>query len=211
MNTKPLNELYDEVKSLSSKVNSQSSSAVTEFQKQLLVVHADIEKTLIELLSTSSPVKVVLFGVYYFWFTLAVPMYNPKLKIDNPLSYMTDMIMLVRSKVKSLPDPKFSTDVKTLNEKMQQLKAYLPHPAQLDVVNPALIQEQTERVNTAIHTISSKYLEENVHPELVANALFSHWLHLSVFFGVSEKEWQKTDYYSAEILQEVKHYFAKKL
>lgn len=209
MSANNLSNLYNEVKELSGKVHLQSASTVTDLQKQLLIIHADIEKTVIELLGQGCPIKVVLFSVYYFWFTLAVPIYNSKLKIDNPLMYMTDMIMLVKSKAKSLPEPSFSSDIKSLNDKMQQLKSFLPSPEQLDTVDTANIQKNTEVVNYAIHTVSSNYLEKNYHPELVANALFSIWLRMSVFFGVSEKEWQKMDYYIVEILHEVKQYFAE--
>ena len=47
--------------------------------------------------------------------------------------------------------------------------------------------------------------------EAITNALFSHWLRFSVFFGVSESEWQKMDYYLVEILKAVRGYLDSEL
>ncbi|MCP5463307.1 MAG: hypothetical protein H7A34_09125 [bacterium] len=68
------------------------------------------------------------------------------------------------------------------------------------------MQYQSTRVNTAIHVLTSDYLKQGYHPEAIANVLFSGWLRLSVFYGVSEKEWQKMDYYLVEILTAVRDY-----
>ena len=58
----------------------------------------------------------------------------------------------------------------------------------------------------SITPISDTYLTQDYHPEIVANVLFNQWLRLSVFYGVSEKEWQKMDYYFVKILAAVRSY-----
>ena len=121
---------------------------------------------------------------------------------------MPDIINLVRKKAQTLPEPNLTSEIRALNEKMQKLKQYLPIPEKLDEVSPEQAAQQTPQVNTAIHTVTSEYLQQNIHPEAVANALFCHWLRLSVFFGISEKDWQKIDYYIMDILGAVKHYLS---
>lgn len=79
-------------------------------------------------------------------------------------------------------------------------------PEDLDRVPQDLVEHQSAKVNTAIHTLTSDYLKQNYHPEIIANVLFSGWLRLSVFYGVSEKEWQKMDHYLVEILTAVRSY-----
>jgi len=89
---------------------------------------------------------------------------------------------------------------------MQSLKLNLPNPEDLDNVPEDQVEYQSIRVNTAIHTLTSDYLKQDYHPEVIANVLFIQWLRLSVLYGVSEKEWQKMDHYFVEILAAVRNY-----
>ena len=89
---------------------------------------------------------------------------------------------------------------------MQSLRSNLPNPRDLDNVPQELVEKQSIRVNRAIHTLTSDYLKQDYHPEIVANVFFSQWLRLSVFYCVSEKEWQKMDHYFVEILGAVRNY-----
>jgi hypothetical protein len=73
-------------------------------------------------------------------------------------------------------------------------------------VDQATVAYQSNKVNTAIHALTSDYLKQNYHVEVIANVLFSQWMHLSVFYGVSESDWQKMDYYLVEILTTVRNY-----
>lgn len=135
----------------------------------------------------------------------------PRESLDklSPFEELGNIINLIRKTTFELPDPEFSSNLKMLNSKMESLKSNLPHPEDLDNVPQDQVQHQSTRVNTAIHTLTSDYLKQDYHPEIVANVLFSQWLRLSVFYGISEKEWQKTDYYLPEILAAVRHYIPK--
>ncbi|NNM59257.1 MAG: hypothetical protein HKM04_05530 [Legionellales bacterium] len=206
-----IESLLTDIHQLSEKTQSQTVPAITPFQKQFLMAKADIEKTLISLLEQGCAIKIMVMSLFYFWFTLAAPLYHRKsqsMEDEDPLSHLTAIIALVKKTVKDLPAPEFSSDVHQLNEKMQALKQYASDPEKLDDVPHDEAIRQTPLVNTAIHTVSSDYLQQDFHPEAVANALFSHWLRLSVFFGISENEWQKMDYYFVEILHAVEQYIA---
>lgn len=203
-------ELLSEIRQLSEKTHSQLPITVTDFQKQCLLVHAGIEKILLELLADGCAIKVMLMSIFYFWYTLAEPMYckNPKYIGEDTFTHMVNIIRVIKETVKNLPEPKHTAELKVLNEKIETLKQYIYDPNNLEQMpEPEKIQEQTEKANKAIHTASSKYLEQDdMDMEAVANALFCHWLRLSVFFGVTEQEWQKMDYYTKEILDAVARY-----
>ena len=201
--------LLHEIHTLSSKTHANLPPAITTFQKEIAIVQAGIEKLLIELMAEGMAVKVVLMSVFYFWFTLDAPLrVEDPTVFDNysPFDEMGNIIDLVKSTVRSLPEPKLSSELKLLNAKMQALKTNLPDPASLDEVDQATVAYQSKKVNTAIHTLTSNYLKQNYHVEVVANVLFSQWMHLSVFYGVSESDWQKMDYYLVEILAAVRNY-----
>ena len=121
---------------------------------------------------------------------------------------MGAIIALVKNTAQSLPPPQLTPEIKTLNEKMQLLKSYLPSPEMLDQAVPKDIQQQTLRINTAIHSVTSEFIQQNIHPEVITMALFSYWMRLSVFFGVSESDWQKMDYYFSDILKAVRNYLS---
>ena len=91
-------------------------------------------------------------------------------------------------------------------QQTQSLKSKLPAPEDLDNVPQDHVEYQSTRVNTAIHTLTSDYLKQDYHPEVIANVLFSQWLRLSVLYGVSEQEWQKMNHYFIEILTAVRNY-----
>ena len=95
---------------------------------------------------------------------------------------------------------------------MQQLKRdHLPNPEHFDQEMPDNLHEQTAHVNLTIHTLTSDYLKQKYPLEAIAIVLFSQWLHLSVFFGVSEQDWQKMDYYFKEIIEETREYLRNNL
>lgn len=124
----------------------------------------------------------------------------------SPFEEMGNIISLIRKTTFELPDPEFSPNVKILNSKLQSLKSKLPTPEDLDNVPQDHLEYQSTRVNTAIHTLTSDYLKQDYHPEVIANVLFSQWLRLSVLYGVSEQEWQKMNHYFVEILKSVRNY-----
>lgn len=201
--------LLHEIHTLSSKTHADLPPAITTFQKKTAIVQAGIEKLLIELMAEGMAVKVVLMSIFYFWFTLDAPLRveDPAVFDDySPFDEMGNIIDLVKTTARALPEPKLSSELKMLNEKMQALKTSLPDPASLDEVDQDTVAYQSKKVNTAIHTLTSNYLKQDYHVEVIANVLFSQWMHLSVFYGVSESDWQKMDYYLVEILTAVRNY-----
>lgn len=201
--------LLEDIQLLSEKTHAEAPPATTKWQKQTMIVQADLEKLLIELALEEVAIKILVMSTFYFWFVLDAPMrgVDTALLDDySPFDAMGDIIILIRTTTKSLPLPAFSPDLKRLNEKMQMIKSCLPHPASYDQIEPKLVSSQTIRVNTAIHTLTSKYLQAEFYPEIIANVLFNEWLRLSALYGVSESEWQKMDYYFVEILTAVRNY-----
>lgn len=201
--------LLGEIRVLSEKTHAQLRPPFNDFQKQISIVQAGIEKLLIALIIEGMAIKVILMSVFYFWFTLDAP-----LRVEDPTVFdeyspfdeMGNIIDLVKSTVCALPEPKLSSELKLLNAKMQAFKSNLPDPASHDEVDQDTVAYQSNKVNMAIHTLTSDYLKQDYHVEVIANVLFSQWMHLSVFYGVSESDWQKMDYYLVEILTAVRNY-----
>ncbi|HDV5786132.1 TPA: hypothetical protein RJD83_003119 [Legionella pneumophila] len=204
--------LLSEIKSASEKVRAQALPAITDFQKQMAIAKAGIEKALIELMNQGCAIKIQLMSLFYFWFTLEAPLHvqNPEhIDEEDPFLHMGNIIELVKKTVRTLPEPELSPEIQVLNQKMQQLKKYMPNPKTLDTVPQEQVENEAANINTTIHRVTSEYLKQNFHPEAVANALFSHWLRLSVFFGVPESYWQKMDYYFKEIMGETRQYLSR--
>ena len=201
--------LLDDVHALSSKTHADLPPATTKFQKDTAIVQAGIEKLVIELMMDGMAIKVIIMSVFYFWFTLDAP-----LRVEDPSSFegyspfeeMGNIIQLVKSTANALPKPTFSKELKLLNAKMEALKSNLPHPSSLDDVPEETVPYQSNKVNTAIHTLISDYIKQDYHVEIIANILFNQWMRLSVLYGVSESDWQKMDYYFVEILTAVREY-----
>ena len=201
--------LLNEIRELSAKTYAEIPPTTTKFQKESAIVQAGLEKLVIELILEHMEVKIIYMSLFYFWFTLDAPLRGISRKSLNKLSIFEEIgniVSLIRKTTFELPDPEFSSNLKMLNSKMESLKSILPSPEDFDNVQEDQVQYQSTRVNTAIHTLTSDYLKQDYHPEIVANVLFSQWLRLSVFYGVSEKEWQKMDYYFVEILAAVRGY-----
>lgn len=206
-----MDTLIDEIHQASEKTHSQQSIATTDFQKQIFISKSGIEKVIIELMEQSCAVKTILMSLFYFWFTLEVPLQaeNPEdTENMDPMLHMGNLIELVKETVKNLPQPEFSPEIMALNSKMQEARKYMPNPESLDTVPREQVVKHVEKVNTAIHSIISSYLKQDFHPQTVANALFIHWLRMSVFFGVSERGWQKMDFYNREIMDAARQYLA---
>lgn len=204
--------LLSEIHNTSEKVRAQAFPAITDFQKKSLIIKTGLEKELIELMSQGCPIKIILMSLFFFWFMLEAPLHaenHEDMNEEDPFLHMGNIIELVKKTVRALPEPKLTPEIQVLNQKMQQLKKFIPDPESLDKVPQENIEEETAKVNTAIHTIISDYLKQGIHPEIVANALFGHWLRLSVFFGVSESDWQKMDYFFKEIIEETRRYLSK--
>jgi hypothetical protein len=202
--------LLGEIHRLAEKTHAQLPPTVTDFQKQVAITQASIEKTVMELLMQKYSIKIILMSLFYFWFTLEAPMHAADAEAihdEDAFLHMGSVIDLVKKTVRSLPKPTFTPEIQALNEKMQRLKRHLPHPEVLDKEQPANIEQQTAHINTTIHTTISAFInDEKTDPQAIAIVLFSHWMRLSVFFGVSESDWQKMDYYLPDILKAVREY-----
>jgi hypothetical protein len=198
--------LLSEIQRLSEKTHAQVPPAFNDFQKQIAITQADIEKTVIELIMQKYSVKIILMSLFYFWFTLEAPLHAPdheSINNEDAFLHMGTVIDLVKNTVQSLPNPKLTPEIKALNEKMQLLKRYLPHPEELDKP-PENLEQQTVHINTTLHSLIN-FIHQNIHLEAMSIVLFSHWMRLSVFFGVSESAWQKMDYYLPDILKAVRN------
>ena len=196
-------DLLNEIHSLLEKAQAQRPPIINDFQKQISVAQARIEKTLIELVMQKYSIKIMLMSLFYFWFTLEAPLYAADLGAvegEDVFLHMSVIIDLIKKTVRSLPNQIRAPEVEALNEKMQILKSYLPDPEILDKTLPENIKEQTIHINTSIHTLISECINQSFHLEAITIALFSQWMRLSVFFGISESEWQKMDHYFPDIL-----------
>lgn len=203
--------LLDEVHQLSEKTYAKIPAATTSFQKQTMIFQAALEKLMIELMAENCTIKVIYLTTFYFWFTLDAPSrcVSPE-SPDNISAFeeLENIVNLIRKTTSHLPEPDLSSDIKMLNAKIQHLKSHLPAPEELDNIPEDQIPSQSIKVNRAIHTLTSDYLKQDYHPEIIANVLFGQWLRLSIFYGVTESEWQKMDHYFVEILTTVREYLS---
>jgi hypothetical protein len=201
--------LLSEIRSLSEKTHAQIRPAFNDFQKQIAITQAAIEKTLIDLIMQKYSIKIILMSLFYFWFTLETPLYatdSESIDEEDAFLHMVAIIGLIKNTVSPLPTPKLTAEIRALNEKMQRLKSYLPDPESLDKEVPENIEQQTAHINTMIHSVTSEFIKQGTHIEAITIVLFSHWMRFSVFFGVSESDWQKMDYYLPSILKAVRNY-----
>ena len=172
-------------------------------------MQAKVEETLMELIIQEYSIKVILMSLFYFWFTLEAPAHaaDPEsVAGEDVFLHMGVVIEIIKNTVRSLPNQRRTPELEALNEKMQILKSYLPHPEILDKLVPKNIEEQTRHINTSINTLINECIKQNFHLEAIMVVLFSQWMRLSVFFGISESEWQKMDYYLPDILKAVRNY-----
>lgn len=112
--------LLSEIQSLSEKTHAQVPPAFNDFQKQIAITQADVEKALIELIMQKYSIKIILMSLFYFWFTLEAPLHasDPEsIDDEDAFSHMGAVIDLVKNTVRSLPNPKLTPEIKALNEK----------------------------------------------------------------------------------------------
>lgn len=210
--------LLAEIRSLSEKTHAQFPPIFDGFQKQTAIVQTMVEKTLIELITQNYSIKAILMSLFYFWFTLEASAHvvGPRaiegdVEGEDVFSHMGAIIEIIKNTVRSLPNQKRTPEISALNEKMQTLKSYLPDPQTLDKLVPKNIKEQAIHINTSIHGLINECIKQKFYLEAITVVLFSHWMRLSVFFGVSEQEWQKMDYYLPDILEAVRSYLSSAL
>ncbi len=200
--------LLKEIHILSERAHQQAVSPLNNFQKHFFMAKMEIENELIRLVSQGGAIKIVLMSIFYFWFDLALSFIDKDKEVcqEETFSHMSAIIDVVKDLIRKKPTPTLSQEVIALNKKMQKLKEYMPDPESLDKVSKETVREQTEEVNTVIFNAIEKCIQKNIHPKAIANALFNYWLRFSVFFGVSERDWQKMDYYFVDILEAADEY-----
>lgn len=200
-------ELLSEISELSSKAHASQPPSFTDFQKQTAVVQASLVKLLMELITDGVAVKVIYMSLFNLWFLLDAPLrFKEPLPLDeySPFDEMNDIIDIIKETTRLLPEPNFSEDIRLLNHKMQFLKSKLPSATSKDEIDSDTISAQSVRVTTEINELVITYLKQKYHVEALTNVMFNEWMHLSVFYGVSESEWQKMDYYLGDILKAVR-------
>jgi hypothetical protein len=200
--------LLKEVSALAQKIQGKAGFAINDFQKCFVIEKVDIEILLTELIKEGAPIKIILTSLFYGWFQLEASFYTHFESIDKEetFTHMLRIIDLVKDTVSVLPNPELSPGARALNKKMQALRRYLPVPESFDTVSSRQLEQETGKINVAINTFIRRSMRQKTHPETLANALFDCWLRFSVFLGVSESQWQKTEHYFVEILEEVKQY-----
>ena len=195
---------------LSQRIRNQEPPPVTLHQKQAAIVIAEIGQTLQGLIVEKMSIKVIFASLFYFWFNLEAHLRHlSEQQIDRGLTSLDEtmkkIIDVINSVMNNLEDPESTSDMKNMEKTITALKSCLSdelfeHPSQRD----ELIR-QTTNVNTQIHTIASNLLRQSFHPEIVANVLFSNWIRLSTMHAcVSEKHYQKIEFYFAEIINAVR-------
>lgn len=210
LNDPLVKSLLTEVGALSQKVHTEQAPVTTKFQKKTVIADAAIQKAVIDLVMEEMPPKAIIMSLYYFWFTLDARLHgvsDKSLEGYSPFDEFGNIIQLIKKTVSQLPEPKLTPDIKALNAKMEQLKSVYPDPTDYDKVPEDNVEYYTKKVNAVIHTITSDYMKQNYHPEIIANILFNNWLRTYLLFaGAAESDWQKMDYYFEEILTKVRDY-----
>lgn len=162
--------LLSEIRRLAEKTHAQARPVFNDFQKQIAITKADTEKTLIELIMQKYSIKIILMSLFYFWITVETPLHvaDPEsIDSEDAFLHMGAIINLVKNTVRSLPNPDLTPEIKALNEKMQLLKNYLPHPEDLDKP-PENLEQQTAHINTTIHSLINGLIHRNIHLEAVS-------------------------------------------
>ena len=194
----------DTVSTLSQKTHAEyPKTIINDRDRDIQIAQATLEKCCIELLTQGRAVKILLLTVFQYWFMLDGPR-NGFSKEDfehfSPVSMMNDFIPLIKEVSDSLPEPELSDNIHQLNEHIEALKVHLPAPDELEKVSEADKLPHTLAIDGAIRDCLGNLAGRNIAIDILAMILFNQWLRLSIFFGVSEKDWQKLDFYFAEIL-----------
>ena len=117
-------------------------------------MQAKVEETLMELIIQEYSIKVILMSLFYFWFTLEAPAHaaDPEsVAGEDVFLHMGVVIEIIKNTVRSLPNQRRTPEIEALNEKMQILKSYLPHPEILDKLVPENIEN---KLYTLIHRLT---------------------------------------------------------
>lgn len=206
-------ETMAEVSDLSSKVNAQHGLAVTDNQKAVAQMSVEYEKAVIDALADKVPYKVVVMSLFTAWFQIDAPLRVSNLEKIDDIQYfehLTPLLGVVKKCIDQLPEPDLDDDIVALNEKMDTLKSIYPMDDADQVDLPrAKLSMYANQINTALFSLTKKFLDEDTHPELIANVIFHRYIRLYCTVATDEADWQKVDYYFPEVMGAVRDYLSK--
>lgn len=200
------NEKMEHMSKLSQKIKAKEPPMFTVSHKQAAITMAEVEKVIVNLIMEKTSLKVIFASLFYFWLTLEAPLRNiSEQKIDRwsmPLDEaILKIISVIQSTVNSLPDHEPTLEMKQLGENVNALKASIPDEQIDPLLLPDELVKQATNVNTRIHTITSNFLSQSFHPEIISNVLFGYWMRISTLHAyVSEEYYQKMEFYFSEII-----------
>ena len=204
--------LVDKVKTLSEQTHRELPPLESQFQKDTFIVQTALNTVIIDLIMEGYEIKVLFTGLYYFWFDLDSSLRGAKyedIAASDCFSKLGTIIEIIHSTVRELPEPDFSENIQTLNFQMGKLRDLLPKPEKIDEVAQHIVEAQSSKVCNSIADFIRDHMKEGYHPEIIANILLSQWIRFSVFYGISEKEWQKMDYYLKEVSEAIRSYLTE--
>ena len=210
-----IDQQIDRFFNLSQKLRSEDPPPVTLQEKQAAITVAEFEKCVHDLIMEKMPIQIIQASLFYFWVILEAPMRGVNQhKIDNwsmPLDESINKIMyIVKTTLNSLPDQKQTTEMQEFGDTVSVIKENIPN----DYFDLHLSREEsilyTNHINTRIHTVTSNFLKQSFHPEIVSNVMFSRWLRITTMHSsVPEAYYQKMEYYFKEVITAARNYVPK--
>lgn len=186
--------------------------ALKDFDKRNALLMASYEKMLMDLLAQHFELRVIQDSLYFYWFHLEAPIHGAHpswMEGEDPWSHIEAIMRIIISTVDQLPDPDLPIEILALNDKMQQLKAGLPSPIELNDVPQEKLREQGALVDPVVHGLTVDFLKQKMPIDQITNVMFYFMLRLCTLSGFSEHEWQKMNYYISTIIANVRSYFEK--
>ena len=187
----------------------QAPPIITDFQKQSAIVNETIKKEIITLALEGKSTRIMMMSLYYFWFNLEALFHSIDItEIENysPLDDMKKITDVILKTILALPKPVHSKEQVMLADQMNFMMSQLPDDEMRESRDKETISDNAMQINTRIHTITSHFIQnDNVHPEVIANVLFSNWIRLSI---LNEREseflFQDIDYYFKDVITNVR-------
>lgn len=202
-----LEQKIEKIVILSQAIHAQEPLPTTISEEQAAIAMAKISECVIDLLMEGMPVQVVEHSLFYFWLHLEAPLRHVSEEQVNQ-QFLADaveqIVTIIKTVLDNLPDYSPTLEMQRLGKEINDLKSYITGRA-LDHLSANELVSVVENVNMRIHTVSSNLLMQSFHPEIIANVLFSYWLRTSTIQSyVSEKYYQKMEFYFCEIIAEVR-------
>ena len=177
-------------------------------EKHADIVMTGIDQNIQTLILEKMPIKTITTSLFYFWITLDAPMHGVKFEelheIDLP-SILHLVINTVTAKLDKLPDCDSEDKLKDFSAIVDNLKSTISEDYFEINLTKDEIRQTTEQINLKIHTTTSQFLKDNIHPMIASNVLFSRWLRLSTLTKfVPEIYYQKIEHYFTEVIANVR-------